>query len=187
MKSSIDNSVNLGGNQTIKGIKTFDSETRFENLNSGNTQQGQVRLINLSGQYGVIMRADNSSLYFLFTDKGNPKGGWNNIRPLTINLNDGKVAINAPFSPAYGSGTGWSWGEVHTAPANGVLRVGAAARDNSAASLRYNSASGPLLWEHGDYGGASFGIGVVPVRKGDKYIASGGNSSQTLTFYPLMA
>lgn len=183
MKSSIDNSVNLGGNQTIKSIKTFDSEARF----SGTEQQGQVRLINLSGKYGVIMRADNENLYFLLTDNGKPKGDWNSLRPFVINLSDGKVSINAPFSPAYGSGTKWSWGAVHTAPANGVLRVGASARDNAVATLRYNSASGPLLWEHGDYGGASFSAGIVPVRKGDKYIASGGNSGQTLTFYPLMA
>lgn len=93
------------------------------------------------------------------------------------------VKTNAQPAASYGSSAGMTWGSVYTCPANGYVRIGAKARDNSYAYLRLNSTSGSILWQHGDYGGASFRYGVVPVAKGTKVVAHGGASDQVATFY----
>lgn len=183
MKSSIDNSVNLGGQQTITGKKSYKKEVFFAAPISG-TGAGQARIIAGEECYGVIFRADSQNFYIMLTNISDSTGTWNDYRPFAINANSGKLKINTDVMPNYTSSVALSWNSVVTMPFTGVVRIGANARDNAPAILRYNSSSGPILWEHGDYGGATFAATCIPVAKGTKLYASGGSSGQTFTAFP---
>lgn len=183
MKSSIDNSVNLGGQQTITGKKSYGKEVFFAAPILG-TGGGQARIIAEEEYYGVIFRADNQNFYVMLTNINDSTGTWNDYRPFAINANSGKLKINTDVMPNYTGGVGLSWNSVVTMPFTGVVRIGANARDNAPAILRYNSSSGPILWEHGDYGGATFAATCIPVAKGTQLYASGGASGQTFTAFP---
>ncbi|WP_257835017.1 phage tail protein [Burkholderia glumae] len=65
--------------------------------------------------YGVMLRNDDKSCYLLQTKKGEPYGGYNDLRPFSWNLTDGRVAIDAN-----GSGTTFG-GDTSTA---GEARIG---------------------------------------------------------------
>lgn len=46
------------------------------------------------GSYGAIWRNDGANIYLLLTDSGNPLGGFNNLRPFTVNLASGDIVMN---------------------------------------------------------------------------------------------
>lgn len=50
-----------------------------------------VRMVN--GGYGVTLRNDGGDFYLLLTDKEDPYGKWNSLRPFRINLATGDVAL----------------------------------------------------------------------------------------------
>ncbi|MCL6379829.1 hypothetical protein EXT57_21070 [Pectobacterium brasiliense] len=66
---------------------------------SGGTMSGTLvssvadalRMVN--GGYGVTLRNDGGDFYLLLTDKGDPYGKWNSLRPFRINLATGDVAL----------------------------------------------------------------------------------------------
>lgn len=47
------------------------------------------------GDYGAFFRNDGGTLYLMLTGKGDPWGGWNSLRPFSVNLVTGKVAMSA--------------------------------------------------------------------------------------------
>lgn len=47
------------------------------------------------GDYGAFWRNDGAALYLMLTAKGDPWGAWNNLRPFTMNLVTGKIAMSA--------------------------------------------------------------------------------------------
>lgn len=47
------------------------------------------------GDYGAFWRNDGAALYLMLTAKGDPWGTWNNLRPFTMNLVTGKIAMSA--------------------------------------------------------------------------------------------
>ncbi|MEH0832321.1 phage tail protein [Pectobacterium cacticida] len=66
---------------------------------SGGTMSGTLvsstadalRMVN--GGYGVTLRNDGGDFYLLLTDKDEPYGKWNSLRPFRINLTTGDVAL----------------------------------------------------------------------------------------------
>lgn len=97
MDNSIQNSLNLKANDSdtvhitkdedIIGKKTFKDEIV-------STSPNALRI--KYGQYATIFRNDGSSFAILFTDKGNPSGDFNNLRPLVIDLETGYVTTLEP-------------------------------------------------------------------------------------------
>lgn len=143
-----------------------------------------------SGAIGIRIAATNNGTHGIIGVQVATNGTVSTSAPTPASSdNSTKIATTAwvktDAQPAasYGSSAGMTWGSVYTCPANGYVRIGAKARDNSSAYLRLNSTSGTILWQHGDYGGQSLGYGVVPVAKGTKVVAHGGASNQVATFY----
>lgn len=54
---------------------------------SGLSNAGQFRAV--YGNYGVMMRNDGGSFYFLLTNSGDAYGGWNGLRPFRIDFSNG--------------------------------------------------------------------------------------------------
>lgn len=46
------------------------------------------------GDYGAFWRNDGAALYLMLTAKGDPWGTWNNLRPFTMNLVTGRIAMS---------------------------------------------------------------------------------------------
>ncbi|KTH63151.1 tail fiber domain-containing protein [Enterobacter hormaechei] len=73
---------------------------------------GQFRAV--SGNFGFIIRNDGGNTYFLLTPSGNAYGGWNGLRPLTINNASGQMSVSNGLSVSGG------------AVINGALGIGVA-------------------------------------------------------------
>ncbi len=52
---------------------------------------GQFRAV--AGNYGCFLRNDGSDTYFLLTNSGTPYGGWNSLRPFTIDNASGNLYL----------------------------------------------------------------------------------------------
>ncbi|EDW4508697.1 putative phage tail protein [Salmonella enterica subsp. enterica serovar Hartford] len=61
-------------------------------VTSAKTDGGQFRAV--SGNYGFFIRNDGANTYFLLTNSGSAYGGWNGLRPLTINNATGRASIS---------------------------------------------------------------------------------------------
>jgi long-tail fiber proximal subunit/endosialidase-like protein/collagen triple helix repeat protein len=48
----------------------------------------------VQGNYGAFFRNDGSNLYLLLTASGSQYGGWNALRPLTVNVANGNVSMS---------------------------------------------------------------------------------------------
>jgi hypothetical protein len=48
----------------------------------------------IAGNYGLMLRNDGSNSYFLLTDNINAYGGWNSLRPFSINNGSGDVSLS---------------------------------------------------------------------------------------------
>ncbi|MFY7120370.1 tail fiber domain-containing protein [Enterobacter cloacae complex sp. SHL021] len=73
---------------------------------------GQFRAV--GGNFGFIIRNDGGNTYFLLTPSGNAYGGWNGLRPLTINNVSGQTSVSNGLSVSGG------------AVINGALGIGVA-------------------------------------------------------------
>lgn len=77
--------------------------------------------------YGVILRNDGLATYFLITAKGDPDGGWNDLRPMCINNSSGDVSFGGTVTASSFSGNAttstrplgfssqnstWGWGTL---------------------------------------------------------------------------
>lgn len=88
--TSVAGLVTTGG-QTFAGIKTFESEIY-------STSQNSFRMV--YGNYGVILRNDGDSTYFLLTNSGNQEGSWNTLRPFKIKNSTGICDISGNSATA---------------------------------------------------------------------------------------
>lgn len=50
------------------------------------------------GDYGAFWRQDGANLYLMMTNKGDPRGNYNALRPLTVNVATGAVSIGTPLT-----------------------------------------------------------------------------------------
>lgn len=81
-------------NKDISGNKIYANDeivARGEN---------QIRMI--GGDYGALWRNDGANTYLLFTAKGDPFGGWNNLRPFMIDNATGEFTIGTKLNAGQG-------------------------------------------------------------------------------------
>jgi long-tail fiber proximal subunit/tail fiber protein gp53 len=107
-----DQANNLSGNQVL-----VTAPGEFQSANVPSTG-GQFRAI--GGNYGAMLRNDGSTVSLLLTNSGSQYGTWNSLRPLSVNLTSGAVALD-------GTGVGTSHG--------GPVSVGGALTVTGAASV----------------------------------------------------
>lgn len=50
------------------------------------------------GDYGAFWRQDGANFYLMLTNKGDPRGSYNALRPLTVNVATGAVSIGTPLT-----------------------------------------------------------------------------------------
>ena len=96
-KANDANVVHKSGDETINGVKKFTSETV-------NTSPHAFR--HIYGNYGTFWRQDGTNLYLMLTNSGDQYGGWNNFRPLTVNLATGICDINGTATKATNNASG---------------------------------------------------------------------------------
>jgi hypothetical protein len=108
----------LSGNNTWTGTNTFNAQVThagglISNFIDASGGGGQIRLT--SGNYGVILRNDGTSMSLLQTASGNQTAGFNALRPFYWNLASGAVVVD-------GTGAGVVMGGA--AQVTGVLSIG---------------------------------------------------------------
>lgn len=69
---------------TLTGIVKTNAEIQ-------STSQDNYRIV--AGSYGTFWRNDGANLYLMLTNKDNPDGGWDDLRPLRVELVNGHVEI----------------------------------------------------------------------------------------------
>ncbi|MEF3392391.1 hypothetical protein NCC06_29815, partial [Klebsiella pneumoniae] len=92
--------VNASGTLNANGVATFgNSVTATGEIISRSANA--FRAIN--GNYGFIIRNDGSVTNFMLTASGNQTGGFNGLRPLSINNQSGQVTIGESLIIAKGA------------------------------------------------------------------------------------
>lgn len=85
---------------------------------TGGTLSGQLKstsndfLRSTAGGYGVIFRNDGNYFYMLLTDKDDPDGGWNDHRPLYIDLSNGWAHLTGSADIAHAC----AWSDITSKP-----------------------------------------------------------------------
>jgi len=78
------------------GIGTTAPQKRLHvhgEILSSSWDTGCAQFRAIGSNYGFMIRNDGTATYFLLTNYGNPYGGWNRFRPLTIRNSDGTVTL----------------------------------------------------------------------------------------------
>ncbi|MAS87489.1 MAG: hypothetical protein CMH30_05890, partial [Micavibrio sp.] len=82
------------------GTDAYEADLMSLSLLNGNlsttgefisTNSNQFRMV--QGNYGVFFRNDGTNTYLLLTTSGDQYGGWNSLRPFSINNSSGDVYI----------------------------------------------------------------------------------------------
>ncbi|MFJ5855386.1 phage tail protein [Enterobacter cancerogenus] len=94
-----------GGNNSIilranGSVDLTAQQSQPINLNSEprTTSPNAWRII--YGDYGAFWRQDGGSLYLMLTNKGDPRGSYNALRPLRVDMSTGAVTIGTPLGVA---------------------------------------------------------------------------------------
>ncbi|MBR3889138.1 hypothetical protein IKJ53_01350, partial [bacterium] len=156
-------------------------------LNFKNTSSDKIRMT--QGDYTAILHQNGESLYFLLTNQGDQDGSYNDLRPFSIVLSDGRLRGNHTLSMPSNYWVNLTLGASnsnYTAPANGYFIVaGNAGTSGGYVDMRNSSAGGLGILStssNANHGLRSF----VPAKKGDVvnigYSSSFGSSSKYLTF-----
>lgn len=95
--------IPLSGSTAITGVLRTTKEFQTTSANG-------LRLV--QGDYGMILRNDGGSTYLLFTNKGDQYGGWNTLRPFSVNNSTGVVTFGNGIN---GTLTGSLTGNASTA------------------------------------------------------------------------
>ncbi len=74
-------SLHVSGAATVNGTITSPEAADYMRCTHG-------------GQYGLVHRHDGISYYMLLTNKGDPNGNWNSLRPFRLDLATGRVYMN---------------------------------------------------------------------------------------------
>ena len=82
------------------------------------------------------------------------------------------------MNPDYTRCIAKTWNVVHIAEDHGYIHVNGRARDNGPMILTID---GHEVFVHGDYGGVSRAVNIVPISKGQEYVVRGGTGFE-LTF-----
>lgn len=107
------NTITANSSLSVTGLTTLNRTVTSQNgivINGyidTNSPVGQLLLIDPASTYGWIFRNDGSSAYMMLTANGATTGTWSSLRPFTINLGTGSVALD-------GTGVGVSTGGALT-------------------------------------------------------------------------
>ncbi|WP_414451511.1 phage tail protein [Burkholderia sp. 22PA0099] len=82
---------------------------------------GQIRAT--SSQFGVMLRVDDLTAYWLQTKKGDSRGGFNDYRPFSWELTNGAVSIDGTGSGTHFGGSIDMKGDLTVRPASGEGRA----------------------------------------------------------------
>ncbi|MCL4427005.1 tail fiber domain-containing protein, partial [Patescibacteria group bacterium] len=99
----VDNSGSFGGSLAVNnsiGIGTSNTPDALTINGLGpSPSYSQLRMI--YGNYGAMWRNDGGNTYFLLTNSGDQYGGWNTLRPFTINDATGQVSIGQLYNTTF--------------------------------------------------------------------------------------
>ena len=87
--------IYINGSTGDVGIGTTTPADPLD-INGYSSGGGQLRLI--QGNYGVILRNDGGSTYFLLTNSGDQYGTWNSLRPLSFSDSSGLTSVGNGLS-----------------------------------------------------------------------------------------
>lgn len=92
--------VNASGTLNANGVATFG---RSVTANGEFISKSANAFRAISGDYGFFIRNDGGSTYFMLTASGDQTGGFNGLRPLSINNQSGQVTIGESLIIAKGA------------------------------------------------------------------------------------
>lgn len=92
--------INASGLMNVNGVATFGSSVTA-NGEFISKSANAFRAIN--GDYGFFIRNDAANTYFMLTASGDQTGGFNGLRPLSINNASGQVTIGESLIIAKGA------------------------------------------------------------------------------------
>jgi hypothetical protein len=151
--------VSPNGNVLV-GSSTDNTSAKLQvnsglSLNGYDTTGANMRVV--AGNYGVMIRQDGSSCYFLSTASGTPYGTYNALRPFQWNLSTGAVTI---------AGDGANTNAGGNLTSGGTITCGTGAYNFVANSTNALSASGAFhVTQDLGMGWASwYGTGAVAVQ-----------------------
>lgn len=137
--------IDNAGNQVIKGMLEIQNTLR---LSSSSATQIQLS----HGSKGVILRNDGSAFYLLITADNDNWGGWNSLRPFSLNLSSGVVVMGHGLTLLAGQikkeTTSSSWVKGRD---NALLRITDGTSYCPAVSMKCGEGS----WEIGSSGSAN--------------------------------
>lgn len=114
--------VGKTGDEDIGGVKKFTSgNTQFKYNENGN-----CRFIGLNERYGVVIEVDETKLHIKLTDKDDPYGKVNNLKPLRIDLATGVIAgeCNKDLSSSYWINSFLAVQNIYQSGSGGYIRFG---------------------------------------------------------------
>ncbi len=92
---------NVSGN--MSGVGTLSASGEIRTAQGSSTAAFRV----YTSSYGAMQRIDSTHYWFLLTDKDNPQGGFNSLRPLSIGLATGTVTLgNGALTALHGGNVG---------------------------------------------------------------------------------
>ena len=162
-----DGSRDVSGDMSGVGSLSASGEIRTSSANA-------FRATN--GSRGVFMRVDSTYAYLMLTGAGDPLGGWNSLRPLTVRLEDGRVALAGEAVVArHGGNVG-----IGTASPAYMLDVNGTARATAlrigGATVSWDAANNALKIDGNVY--AAGGVTALGSEGGSGSGGSGGGGSQ---------
>lgn len=133
---------NVSGNMTGVGTLTAGGEIR--------TAQGSstAAFRAYTSSYGAMQRIDSTHYWFLLTNKDDPQGGFNSLRPLSIVLATGTVTLgNGALTALHGGNVGFGM----SAPVYKVDVAGSVRASTGFICSRANSGSALLVAQNATY------------------------------------
>lgn len=162
-----DGSRDVSGDMSGVGSLSASGEIRTSSANA-------FRATN--GSRGVFMRVDSTYAYLMLTGAGDPLGGWNSLRPLTVRLEDGRVALAGEAVVArHGGNVGIGTASpAYRLDVNGTARV--TALRIGGATVSWDAANNALKIDGNVY--AAGGVTALGSGGGSGSGGSGGGGSQ---------
>ena len=135
---------------------TGDIRANREFIGTLGTGSAQLRAI--YGSYGLLLRNDGASSYFLLTNSGDQYGGWNSLRPLRIDNATGNIALGneilyVQHGGNVGIGTASPSAQLHT---TGTVRFAGVGSTSTNTLILTSDANGNLSYRNaGAWAGGS--------------------------------
>ncbi|QJP72380.1 phage tail protein [Burkholderia glumae] len=120
------------------------------------------------GQYGVFLRHDDITAYWLQTKKGDPLGSWNDYRPFSWALDTGAVSIDSTGAGTYLGGKVNVAGDIVVGQGEGHVFLGES-------NGYFFANAGRAGWYSGTHGSFQYHFGERVLKVNDKVVWTEGN------------